>query len=319
MATMGRQDDPESDIALKKGFDAARDICRRHARSFYFASFFLRNPAKRSAAYAVYGFCRLIDDAIDLPDDSGSTVQQRLALFRGRIDAIYDGMLNLPPVDQRDETQHALHAFSYTVHRFGIPRDYFLELAEGCAMDLTIQRYDDWPQLEQYCYRVAGVVGLIMSRVFDLQNPAAQSQAVLMGNAMQLTNILRDIGEDHARGRIYLPREDLDRFGCTEADIASGVVNEPFVHLMRFEIERARSMYRQGAEGLIHLPPDGSRQTACAMAVIYSGILRAIERQRYDVYSRRAHLTTLQKVMRLRPALKLSRRKAGQPLPDCFT
>ncbi len=189
----------------------------------------------------------------------------------------------------------ALAAFADTVRRYDIPKRYFDDLAAGCRMDLTVSRYATWDELRVYCYHVAGVVGLIMCRVFGLADAAAERQAVVMGEAMQLTNILRDVGEDAAMGRVYLPAEDLARFGVRRADLLAGVVNEPFRQLMRFEVDRARSLYRDGAAGLVALADDGSRFTASAMGVIYSGILAAIERQRYDVFAGRARLSTPRK------------------------
>jgi 15-cis-phytoene synthase len=321
-----------TDPAERRAFDAAREVCRRHARSFYFASFFLPQP-KRYAAYAVYAFCRMIDDAIDVADEppqrpatisaaepcgcGSSALDIRLQLFRDRLDEIYTASLPAPGPDTGLELS-ALYAFQQTVHRYQIPQEYFLDLAEGCRMDLTVKRYATWAALERYCYHVAGVVGLIMCGVFGLTNSGAREQAIEMGNAMQLTNILRDIGEDYDRGRIYLPLEDMARFRYSERDLSRGVVNENFRELMRFEIDRARSLFRSGAQGLCWLAGDGSRLTASAMAVIYCGILSAIERQDYDVFSRRAHLSTPQKFRRLPSAWRLARRQHDQPLPRVF-
>lgn len=316
------------DDASRLGFEAARQICRRHARSFYFASAFLP-PAKRSASYAVYGFCRMLDDAIDQvePAEAALPLQatccshplnQRLDQFLLQLKSIYDGTLELPRPEFRSEAQHALHAFALTARRYEIPMQYFVDLADGCRMDLTISRYATWNALERYCYHVAGVVGLIMSCVFGLQHSDARHHAVQMGNAMQLTNILRDINEDWQRGRIYLPLEDLARFQYSERDLASHIVNDSFRRLMRFEIARARELFREGAEGLCWLAGDGSRLTASAMAVIYSGILDAIERLDYDVYSSRAHLSFVQKLARLPQAWKLARREAGDAMPRAF-
>jgi phytoene synthase len=294
-------------------FTAARAICRRHARSFYFSSFFLPRE-KRDAAYAVYAFCRLLDDATDEATD-GPASEATIERFRGILDDVYAGR-----VDESDDTEtgQALRAFAVTVNRYKIPRQYFEDVADGCRMDLTVTRYATWEELRVYCYRVAGVVGLIMCRVFGLTDKSAEAQAVLMGEAMQLTNILRDVGEDFARGRIYLPGEDLVRFGVTEPDLAAGLADDRFRALMAFEIERARQLYRDGAAGLTALPDDGSRFTAAAMGVIYSGILRAIERQSYDVFHKRARLSMPQKLLRLMPARRLARRRADQPVPDVF-
>jgi phytoene synthase len=326
-------------MATSAAFAAATSICRRHAKSFYFSSFFLPKP-KRDAAYAVYAFCRLLDDATDEATDLADA-QWQIDHFCGLLDQIYAGNMPLEAelervapscscdarvAVERSSTEEATQAsqlqnlrnvpmqsalamiaFAETVKRCDIPKNYFVEIAEGCRMDLTIYRYQTWEDLRKYCYRVAGVVGLIMSKVFGLDDPAAEAQAVLMGEAMQLTNILRDVKEDFARGRIYLPLEDLGRFGYTERDLAEATVNEPFRQLMRFEIDRARQLYRDGAAGLRHLTDDGSRFTAAAMGVIYSGILQAIERQNYDVFAKRARLTLPQKLLRLPTARRVSR------------
>jgi len=297
-------------IEEKTAFDAARAICQRHAKSFYFASKFLPGP-KRDAAYAVYAFCRLMDDAVDESPDP----HRELGAFLQTLDAVYAGEV---PQQKNLEATHAVHAFVSTKDRYEIPKAYFVDLAEGCRMDLTVTRYATWPELEKYCYHVAGVVGLVMSCVFGLSRDSARAQAVQMGNAMQLTNILRDIKEDWARGRIYLPQEDLLRFGYTEDDLSRGVVNDAFVDLMKFEIARAKNLFNTGATGLQYLQGTSSRLTASAMAVIYSGILGAIEKQGYDVFSRRAGISKLQKVGRIPRAWKLARRRSDVALPNIF-
>lgn len=280
---------------------AAKAICRRHAKSFYFASHFLPQE-KRRHAYAVYAFCRLLDDGVDEASDAAAQ-ERALVRYAGLLDDAYAAA---PPTGDSEEAA-ALRAFSRTVHACGIPKLHFEELAEGCRMDLTISRYADWPALELYCYRVAGVVGLIMCYVFGLTDTAAHRQAIAMGNAMQLTNILRDVADDDRRGRIYLPQSDLARFGVSESDLAAGRPTAAFVEMMRFEIARARSLYAEGAAGLSALPGDGSRQTAAVMATVYGGILGAIERNGYDVFTTRAHLTTWQKIKRLPLALRVAR------------
>ncbi len=182
-------------------FAAARAICGEHARTFYFASVFLPRP-KREAAYAVYAFCRLLDDAADTGGD--------VSAYDRALTAAYAGT----PADVGDaQARLALAAFADTVRRYDIPKRYFDDLAAGCRMDLTVNRYATWDALRVYCYHVAGVVGLVMCRIFGLADAAAERQAVVMGEAMQLTNILRDVGEDRGLGRIYLPAEDLARFG----------------------------------------------------------------------------------------------------------
>lgn len=283
----------------------ARDICRHHAKSFYLASHFLPRE-KRYHAYAVYAFCRLLDDAADEQPSIES-----VARFEQLLDRIYSG------TDPATEAG-AMQAFARTVRDCDIPQQHFLDLARGCRMDFTITRYDTWPALEHYCYHVAGVVGLIMCRVFGLRDESALARAVQMGNAMQLTNILRDVREDHARGRVYLPREDLDRFGVSEADLGSPSSTDALKQLVRFEIVRARSLYHEASLGLSKLPDDGSRLTACVMAVVYAGILGAIERQSHDVLVARAHTNKLQKLARVLKARRLARWHEGQPMPDVW-
>ena len=307
--------------ALAADYEAARAICRHHARSFYFASHFLPSP-KREHAYAVYAFCRLLDDAAD-EEPSLESVERFVAL----LDAIYRGT-GLQPVmeDTARQGQHgfetratnALRAFAHTVEACAIPQQHFLDVADGCRMDFTISRYATWAELETYCYRVAGVVGLIMCHVFDLHDADARAQAVAMGNAMQLTNILRDVGEDYARGRLYLPGEDLERFGVDEHAIATRRVTDGFERLIRFEIARARSLYLKGSRGLCRIADDGSRLTACVMACVYGGILAAIERQHYDVYRRRARLSLPRKLARLPLARRLQRCERGDVVPNVW-
>jgi 15-cis-phytoene synthase len=298
---------------LRREYSAAKAICRRHARSFFFASHFLPR-GKRRHAYAVYAFCRGIDDAVD--NAPPGEVEAAFAAFTRTLDSVYSGPLRTEGM--RDEQRLALAAFADTVEVREIPKAYFLDLAEGCRMDLGITRYETWAGLEKYCYHVAGVVGLIMCRVFGLTEERALANAVTMGNAMQLTNILRDIDEDYLRGRVYLPAEDLARFGVTEQQIASRLVTPGLGALMRFEIERARGLFMAGAEGLSSLPNDGSRLTACAMAVIYAGILGAIERQELNPFAGRARLSLRGKLARIPAAVRLSRRKPDQPVPAVF-
>jgi phytoene synthase len=321
-----------ADPADLQGFRAARQICKRHAKSFYFASFFL-GQAKRNAAYAVYAFCRLTRDAINPADARAivpppatvagvgcgtSDLDQRLMLIRERLNDVYSGSLELPKPEFRSESQHALHAFARTVARYQIPKQCFLDLAEGCRADLAVRRYATWASLERHCYAGGGVLGLIASGILGVTSSAAATPAIAMGSAVRLTSILRDLKDDWRRGCVYLPLEDMVRFGYSEKDLVAGMVNEKFVALMRFEIARARELFRAGAEGLCLIADDGSRLAASAVAVSCAGILDAIERRGYDVFSRRAALTTGQYLRRLPLAWRLSRRQEGEALPPPF-
>jgi 15-cis-phytoene synthase len=282
---------------LRSAYESARQICQHHARSFYFASHFLPRP-KRDFAYAVYAFCRLLDDAADEEPSIES-----VARFERLLDDVYDGR----PI-AGDEP--SMKAFAHTVSVCGIPKQHFLDLAAGCRMDFDVVRYQTWPELEKYCYHVAGVVGLIMCRVFGLRDETALANAVQMGNAMQLTNILRDIREDKQRGRVYVTREDLNRFGVSDADLDKSVSTPALKELVKFNIARARELYTQASEGLKCLPDDGSRLTACVMAVVYAGILGAIEKQDHDVMIGRARTSLPGKLLRVWKARKLSKGKA---------
>jgi phytoene synthase len=308
--------------ADKLGVWAARQICRRGSKSFYLAALFLPK-AKRDAAYAEYAFTRMIREAICQPDEAGavegtcgpSDLDHRVSLFRGRLDEVYEGRLELPLVQFRTEEQHALHAFSVAVRRFEVPRRYFVDLAEARRRDVTVKRYATWNALEKHCQGVGGTVGLILSGVLGLTNSGAALQAAYLGSAIRLTAILRDLKRDWARGRVYLPLEDLVRFGYGERDLGRGRINDAFVSLMKFEIVRARELYRLGAEGICWLGDEGSRLMVSTLALAHGGILDAIERGGYDVFGRRVELTTAQNLRRLPAAWRLARRRHDQRLP----
>ena len=190
-----------------------------------------------------------------------------------------------------------LPAFHDTVKRYNIPARYFHDLIDGTEMDLTKTRYETWSELHQYCYRVASIVGFVCIHVwgFDENDGRALQYAESCGLALQLTNILRDVKEDADRDRIYLPQEDLQRFGVTEHELKQGVMNDRFRALMQFEAERAKEFYRQ-AQALFPLVNKAGRPTLSIMINIYRGILDSIERNGYDVHSRRARVSTVKKL-----------------------
>lgn len=260
----------------------AREVTRRYARTFYFASHVLP-PAKRDAAYVVYAFCRYADNCTDVHREDCDRITDagaQLSLLRQELDAVY--------ADADVPTRWV--ALRATVRSYGIPREYFDELLHGVAMDLTPRSFETWAELELYCYRVASVVGLIMTHVFGATSPAALQYAAALGKAMQLTNILRDVGEDHRMGRLYLPLDDLRTFGVTADMIAAGRVTPALTALLRFESARARELYAEGKKGIPMIPNDGSRFSTLLMSNMYARILDAIERNGYDVLSKRAHV-----------------------------
>jgi phytoene synthase len=276
-------------VSLNRSREACRQMTRHHARTFYFASHALPK-AKRIDAYAVYAFCRYVDDQIDLaPDETARTEAfQRLQGVLNHAYATQDAGeigVDLP----------WLEAFRETIGRREIPKRYFEELLVGVEMDCGAVRIANWEELDRYCYHVAAVVGLIMVHVLTRPAPELLAPARDLGTAMQLTNILRDIREDWERDRLYLPADELGKFGLTEVDIARRRVDEKFRALMQFQIARAREFYRSAEPGIVALPRDGSQRTVRLMRTIYGAILDEIERADYQVYHGRLRVSFLRK------------------------
>jgi phytoene synthase len=266
-------------------------MTREHAKTFYFASHVLP-PAKRRDAYGVYAFCRYVDDEIDLT--SGASAQAAaFARLQAVLAAAY-GLASNP--DPASADLPWLAAFRDTVRRRHIPQPYFEDLLEGVRMDCGPVRLTTWQELHRYCYHVASVVGQIMVHVLTEPAPGLLVPAQHLGTAMQLTNILRDIGEDWRRDRLYLPRAELEKFGLIAEDIERKRLDDSFRALMRFQIGRARFYYGLAEEGIARLPGDGSRLTVRLMSRLYSAILDEIERADYQVHSRRARVSFARKL-----------------------
>ncbi len=279
-------------VSHARGARACRRITREYARTFYLASHCLPRGT-RSHAYAVYGFCRWADNGVD-DAPSVEDASRRLEHAREVLALAYDDT-PAPP---------GLLAFRRTVRERAIPRRLFDDLLDGMAMDLTTNRYANFEALELYCYRVASVVGLMMTHVFGYRHPRCLPRALALGTAMQLTNILRDVAEDLQRGRVYLPQDELARFGVTEAQLREGRVDDNFRALMRFQIERARAYYDDAEAGIPDLLGRSSRLTVRVMGRLYGGILGEIERLDYDVFRARAHVPNARK-LRLLAACQL--------------
>jgi phytoene synthase len=299
------------------GVEAVTAVCRLHAHGLYLASFFLP-PIKRHALRAVFAFGWLIDQAIDESSCADDSVHGRLDLFRDRLEEIYQGRLELPAPEFRDQTQHILATFADAVRHFEIPRQYFLDWAEGFKMDRTVRRYATWSSLQKHCYLGGGVRALVMASILGIQNSDAGKFAVAMGNAIRLTRILVDVKKDGQRGRIYLPLEDLARFGYSERELLGNVVNPAFGELVKFEIARARELYREGAEGICWLSDDGSRAAAAVIALESASTLKRIERAGYDVFGGIPVSGKLKRLLHLPAAWRLARRNADQALPLVF-
>lgn len=288
-------------------FEECRDYTRTFAKSFYFSSFLLPKE-KRAASYAVYTFCRYADNIVDSGTTSAEDIRSRFTELNAFLDEVYDS-----------PSAQLLHnsAFAQTVKTYSIPRKYFSDLIEGVCMDTELKRYNTFAELENYCYKVASVVGLIMTEIFGYTHKAALPYAVYLGKAMQLTNILRDIKEDYRMGRIYLPSDELKCFEYAEDDIRSERMNENFAMMMRFNIDRARAYYELSTHGFPYLTNDGSRTTVVLMYKIYSSILTEIESYGYDIYSGRRFVSTAEKLkLTASYLLNRSERKRFSRLPD---
>lgn len=268
--------------ALESSYAAARTVMRRHAHTFYFAALWLR-PARRRATYALYALFRTLDDLVDEVAAGGDPAAARAELDGWR------RWLECPASHPR--TEPILPAVRDTLTRYDIPARHFLDLIDGLEMDLDGRRYADLADLAGYCYRVASTVGLAMCRVLDATNPAALAPAAELGVAMQLTNILRDVREDLANERVYLPQDMLSAAGWTEDDLRAGRVDDRFRALARDLSACARTYYDRGLRGLPYLSRD-ARFAILVAARCYAGILDRIERSDYDVFSSRAHVST---------------------------
>jgi len=268
----------------QEAYAYCRDVTRQHAKNFYYA-FLLLPRAQRDAIYTVYAFCRYCDDIAD--DDHVLPTQHALLQhWRQELENCYAGK----------PTHRITQALQRTVTHYVIPKHYFEELICGVEMDLTVQRYATFSDLEQYCYRVASVVGLACLPIFGANHAGVQSYARNLGLALQLTNIIRDVKEDAERGRIYLPIEDLLAFQYPETDLLQQRYTAAFVALMHFQQQRAVEYYQKAATCL--LPGDRAKLVAPEiMAALYRTTLRKIVRQRYNVFRGRTSLPMLQKVL----------------------
>lgn len=244
------------------------------ATSFYY-SFLALPQDKRNAIVAVWDFCRAVDDAVDEPGEQDPVTA--LAQWRDEVARLYERREPRTPQGTR------LAPF---VAAFALPRSGFEDLIDGVAMDLQCNRYDTFEALRQYCLRVASAVGLICVEIFGYRDLQTRDYAIDLGIALQLTNIIRDVAADLERDRVYIPVEDLQRFGCTEDDLRAGIVTENVRQLLAFQVERARRFYRKADAAL---PRRDERRLVPAriMGAIYFELLRSIERADYDVFRQR--------------------------------
>ena len=281
----GAKLDPK--LSLAESYELCRKVQQAHSRTYYFSTMFFP-PSVRPRVQALYAFMRYADEIVDNPGATDLNEQLiGLEAFERETMAAVAGEPVSNPV---------LRAYADTVRACGILPEHIKAFMESMKMDTRVFRYETFEDLEVYTYGSAAVVGLMMCRVVGATDRAADPHAEALGVAMQLSNFLRDLAEDWSRGRVYLPLEDLKRFGYGEEDLAAGVVDDRFVALMRFEIDRARRLYALADEGMRYIPR-GRRWPVMVARELYAGILDRIEERGYDVYSGRAETSRPKKLL----------------------
>ena len=264
-------------------FEYCQQKAAASGSSFYYSFLFLP-PEKRRAIMALYAFCREVDDVVDEIDDI-QVAQTKLDWWRKETLQIHGG----------SPTHPVTLALAEVVKTINLPAEQLLEIIEGMQMDLQQSRYLDFKALQLYCYRVASVVGLLAAEIFGYTDRQTLKYAHDLGIAFQLTNIIRDVGEDARRGRIYLPIDELQRFGVTAKEITDAVYSDRFKALMEFQIERAEQYY---AQAMAHLPAADrkSQRAGLIMAGIYRTTLDEIKLEGCKVLTQRTSLTPLRKL-----------------------
>lgn len=272
--------------SLEDSYRYCRQVARSRARNFYY-SFLLLDKPRRDGMCAVYAFNRYCDDLSDDPGVGGAdAVRDKIAQWRADLDRALDGETGGHPV---------WPAFRDTVERYRIPHRYFHEMIDGISSDLDARRIRTFDELYRYCYQVASVVGLTIIHIFGFQSEDAPLLAEKCGIAFQLTNILRDVREDALNGRVYLPQEDLERFGVPLEQLAGGVEDQRFRALMQFECARAHRFFEESA-ALDRMVNPKSRRSLWALRAIYLRLLKRIEDAGFPVLSRRINVPARTKV-----------------------
>jgi 15-cis-phytoene synthase len=290
-------------ISCEEAYEYCRTITAMYSKTFYLGTL-LMPKEKREAIWAIYVWCRRTDELVDGPE-AVNTTPETLDQWEQDLESVFAGQ----PIADPDV------ALVDSLNRFPLEIQPFRDMIAGQRMDLYRSRYETFKDLELYCYRVAGTVGLMSGAVMGLEqnlNPAPwdkkcpsqmpTEEAIALGIANQLTNILRDVGEDRGRGRIYLPLEDLERFNYSEKDLFAGVIDDRWRSLMKFQIQRARHYYEIAERGIRALHPD-ARWPVWSALMLYQGILDVIEKNDYDVFNRRAYVPTVKKMTYLPIAL----------------
>lgn len=261
------------------------------SKSNFSSSFFFLPPEKREAIRRVYAFFRVVDDVVDEECDPNRQ-KTLLELWKQELTRTYQGVTLVPLMKELRQS----------IDRFRIPQEYFLKLIEGCEMDIVKKRYETFAELTEYCTLVASMVGLVCMKIFEFESPTSEKKAIDLGIALQLTNIIRDVGIDLKKGRIYLPQEELRRFNVTANDLSSGNTGPGFFELMEFQYRRACSYYESG---MSEFAQDTEKKLLAAriMGHVYRRLLEKIRRKNYPVLTQRVKLSFLEKVTTLIPIL----------------
>lgn len=283
---------------MEESYEYCRQVTARYSKTFYLGTL-LMPKEKRNAIWAIYVWCRRTDELVDGPQ-AANTTHETLDLWERHLESVFAGQ----PIDDPDV------ALVDTLKRFPMDIQPFRDMIAGQRMDLSRNRYETFSDLLLYCYRVAGTVGLMSAAVLGVDDSISKTpwgpnsvyipeeEAIALGIANQLTNILRDVGEDINRGRIYIPLEDLERFNYTEEDLKNKVIDDRWRRLMDFEIQRARQFYQKAEKGISALSKD-ARWPVWAALMLYQGILDVIIKNDYDVFNRRAFVPTPRKLLYL--------------------
>ena len=286
-------------VSTDEAYEICRQITAEYAKTFYLGTL-LMPKEKSKAIWAIYAWCRLTDELVD-GTKARYTTKETLAAWEQQLESVFAGY----PIDDTDV------ALVDTIQNYPMGIQPFRDMIAGQHMDLTRNRYQTFEELKLYCYRVAGTVGLMSNAVLGIKTDShgvpwekqkpiyvPTEEAIALGMAMQLTNILRDVGEDLQRDRIYLPIEDLHTFNYTEQDLMAGVIDERWKAIMKFQIKRAREYYKQAENGIRYLIRD-SRLPVWASLMLYQGILSEIEANNYDVFNKRAFVSKSKKTLAL--------------------
>ncbi len=288
------------DFNLEEAYESCRKETAYWAKTFYLGTMLLP-PQKRKAIWAIYVWCRRTDELMDSVEAQSLTskeLAERLDNWENKTKAIFNGQVT----DELDAVM------ADTLEKFPQEIKPYLDMIEGQRMDLTCNRYNTFQDLELYCYRVAGTVGLMTQGVIgidsaylskkDKKGPDTSEAAIALGIANQLTNILRDVGEDRSRKRIYLPLEDLKKFNYSEDDLMAGRINDEWKNLMAFQLKRAREWFSKSEQGIRWLSVD-ARLPIWTSLRLYRGILDSIEQNDYDVFNNRAYVGNIKKAINI--------------------